>query len=60
MFKHLMNLLNAIALIGIGLYYIVDENEELGGFTVPREAGGLFIAMGILWPSFRLVRKKEN
>lgn len=60
MSKHLMNLLNAIALIGIGLYYMINENEELWGFTVPREAGSLFIAMGILWLYFLFVKKKES
>ncbi len=60
MSKFSMNLLNAIALIGMGLYYVINENEELWGFTVPREAGGLFIAMGILWLYFLLVKKKEG
>jgi hypothetical protein len=57
--KFQMNLLNAIALIGIGLYYLFNANEELWGFSVPREAGGLFIVMGILWLYFLLVKKKD-
>lgn len=57
--KFYTNLLNAIALIGIGLYYIVNANEELWGFTVPQEAGYLFIVMGILWLYFLLVKRKD-